>query len=57
MMVATCAAPLETAVARCSEPCGAIAGSSAAVVGLSKAPAMPSTKVATKICTSLTKPR
>jgi hypothetical protein len=28
-MVATCAAPLESAVARCSVPCGAISGSSA----------------------------
>ena len=55
-MVATCAAPLEIAVARCSEPCGVISGSSAAVAGLSKAPAMPSTKVAMKICTSVSQP-
>ena len=43
-MVAICAAPLEIAVARCSEPFGAINGSSAANAGLSNAPAIPSTK-------------
>ena len=37
-------------------PCGAISGSSAAVAGLSKAPAVPSTKVAMKMWTSLSQP-
>ena len=44
VMVATCAAAArQIAVARCSEPRGAISGSSAAMVGLSNAPAVPST--------------
>src|SRR5512147_2610199 len=55
-MVATCVAPLDKAVARCSEPCGAISGSSAAVAGLSNAPAVPSTKVAMKMCIWLSQP-
>lgn len=55
-MVAICPAPLETAVARCSEPFGAISGSSAANAGLSKAPAIPSTKDAMKICVTLRMP-
>ena len=55
-MVATWAAPLEIAVARCSEPFGAISGSSAAVAGLSNAPAMPITKVAMNICTTVSQP-
>ncbi len=55
-MVASCAAPLDSAVARCSEPCGAISGSSADVVGLSNAPAVPSTAVAIKICTTVSEP-
>ncbi len=56
-MVATWAAPLDSAVARCSEPCGAISGSSAAVAGLSNAPAIPSTKVAMKIWSTVSQPR
>ena len=55
-MVAICAAPLEIAVARCSDPCGAINGSNAASAGLSNAPTMPSTKVATKICVTVSQP-
>ena len=55
-MVATWVAPLEIAVARCSVPCGAISGSSAAVAGLSNAPAVPSTKVAMKMWTSVSQP-
>ena len=55
-MVAICAAPLDTAVARCSEPFGAISGSSAAKAGLSKAPAIPSTNDAMKICVTVRKP-
>ena len=55
-MVATWAAPLDMAVARCREPVGAICGNSADSAGLSNAPAMPSTKVATKICTSFSVP-
>ena len=55
-MVAIWAAPVEIAVARCTEPFGAISGSSAAVAGLSNAPAMPSTKVAMKICGTVSQP-
>ena len=55
-MVATCAAPEEIAVARCTEPLGAISGSSAAVAGLSKAPAIPITKVAMNICATVSQP-
>ena len=55
-MVATCAAPEEIAVARCTEPLGAINGSSAAVAGLSNAPAMPITKVAMNICGTVSQP-
>ena len=55
-MVATCVAPLESAVARCSAPCGVINGKSAAVAGLSKAPAVPNTAVAMKICVTVSQP-
>ena len=55
-MVASCAAPLEIAVARCSEPCGVISGKRAAEVGLSNAPAVPSTKDAMKICVTVSEP-
>jgi hypothetical protein len=55
-MVATWAAPLDSAVARCSEPCGTISGSSAAVAGLSNAPAVPSTMVARKISVTVSQP-
>ncbi len=55
-MVATWAAPEEIAVARCTEPLGTISGSSAAVAGLSKAPAIPMTKVAIKICGTVSQP-
>jgi len=48
-MVAIWPTPLDTAVARCSEPRGATSGSSAAVAGLSNAPAVPSTAIAMKI--------
>ena len=50
------AAPEEIAVARCTEPFGAISGSNAAVAGLSKAPAMPITKVAMNICATVSEP-
>jgi len=46
----------EIAVARCTEPFGAISGSNAAVAGLSKAPAMPITKVAMNICGTVSAP-
>ena len=55
-MVAIWIAPADSAVARCKVPCGAISGSSAAVAGLSKAPAVPSTKVAMKMWTSVSQP-
>jgi len=55
-MVATCVAPLESAVARCNVPFGAISGNNAAVAGLSKAPVVPSTNVAMKICSSVSQP-
>jgi len=55
-MVATCVAPLDKAVARCSAPCGVISGNNAAVAGLSKAPVVPNTAVARKICVTVSQP-
>jgi hypothetical protein len=55
-MVATCATPLEIAVARCNDPRGAISGSSAERAGLSNAPPIPSTKLAMKMWTSVSQP-
>lgn len=56
VMVAIWAAPLDSAVARCNEPCGTISGNSAAVAGLSNALAVPSAIVARKISVTVSQP-